>query len=178
MRMKKMNSSPDQKSQSQAQLQKQFNQYHNEVKLQNESQKNLQVKYMLLQQNMYADCIDSIKKENDQLRLDITNQSLINKQAVEKLYNNEAQINSQKLLSRAKNMEHIMKYVNDPEIQELFFDLNNTWIEMDSQYDMKQFFNSKAQAKAFYHEMIGILQQNRKKELLQDFVQTLIKQSK
>ncbi|CAL6071189.1 Hypothetical_protein [Hexamita inflata] len=118
------------------------------------------------------------KKTTNYDWIQYTKQRLINKQAVEKLYNNEAQINSQKILSRAKNMEHIMKYVNDPEIQELFFDLNNTWIEMDSQYDMKQFFNSKAQAKAFYHEMIGILEQNRKNELLQDFVQTLIKQSK
>ncbi|CAL6040472.1 Hypothetical_protein [Hexamita inflata] len=174
MRMRKMKlRQSSQESEELSQLYELLKQQISELIRENERIKYLQY---WLQQNEILTRIQDVNEENYQLKYNIVEQRMINKQAVEKLYNNETQINSIKKLSRAKNMEHIKNYVDDPEVQEFFFALNNAQIKTDSQYDMSQYFNSKAQAATYYHEMIEILEYNRRQELLRSVVWTLINQ--
>ncbi|CAL6068267.1 Hypothetical_protein [Hexamita inflata] len=121
MRMRKMKQrQSSQESEELSQLQELLKQQISGLIRENE-----RIKYQQywLQQNEILTRIQDINEENYQLKYNIVEQRLINKQAVEKLSNNETQINTQKQLSRAENMEHIKNYVDDPEVQEFFFAL-------------------------------------------------------
>ncbi|CAL6059132.1 Hypothetical_protein [Hexamita inflata] len=112
MRMRKMKQrQSSQESEQLSLLQELLKQQINERIRENERIKNLQNQHVLLQQNRILTRIYDANEKNNQLNYNIAEQRMINIQAVEKLYNNE--------------VLHIMKYVNSPEVQEFFFDLNN-----------------------------------------------------
>ncbi|CAL6068265.1 Hypothetical_protein [Hexamita inflata] len=84
------------------------------------------------------------------------------------------------IISFQQNQQHKInlstQLIFDRILTKTVVQLNNAQIKTDSQYDMTHYFNSKVQAAKYYHEMIEILEYNRRQELLRSVVWTLINQ--
>ncbi|CAL6077509.1 Hypothetical_protein [Hexamita inflata] len=105
--------------------------------------------------------ITAMKTINETSQNYIDMQLKINQLAKELKEQQELNKQQQKLLLRAKNMDHILKYVDNQQIQDLFFDINNIGLEVDPGFDIKNYFQSKGQAKVFYSKLIKLLEKQK-----------------
>ncbi|CAL6073916.1 Hypothetical_protein [Hexamita inflata] len=114
-----------------------------------------------LQETTYK-YLTAMKQLHEAGQNQIDMQLQINQQAKE-LKEQQKLINQQqRLLSRAKNTEHILKYVDCLEVQKnVLFEINNIGLEFDHSFDIKNYFQSKAQAKVFYSKLIKLLEKQK-----------------
>ncbi|CAL5995236.1 Hypothetical_protein [Hexamita inflata] len=109
------------------------------------------------QQQQTFQFITAMQQLNDGNQNQIDQQNVINQLSKELKQEKQLNKNQERLLLRAKNMEHILKFVDIQEVQDLLFDICNVGLDLYSSFEIKQYFKTKQQAKQFYSKLVQLL---------------------
>ncbi|CAL6079684.1 Conserved_hypothetical protein [Hexamita inflata] len=103
--------------------------------------------------------IESMNNQNSVTEMCIEQQRVVIEQQQQLNKYQQSLSKSERMLERAINIQHISDFTDNYEVYTLLCDIGN--IGMDNNFDIKQYFKSKAEAKGFYNQIKLLLRQNR-----------------